>query len=167
MKKIKERYKDVADLWVDIENIFILLYLGLGAYGIAGLRYNGAPIASIFYVSCAIVLVLSLTILHKRAKVFCFGKRYSSAWGIVAAEISRKGNCKNPRARTLAKVTIWVVTVIPIAVMAFMLYYFPFSKLTLNTLVAFLALSLIQLVINKEFRRRFSMDYEKAPEAYK
>ena len=63
--------------------------------------------------------------------------------------------------------TIGVVTVIPIIIMSLMLYYFPFSKTTLNTLVAFLALSLIQLVINREFRRRFSMDYEKAPEAYR
>ena len=167
MKNIKERYKNVADLWVDIENIFILLYLSLGAYGIAGIRYNDAPMASIFYVSCAIVLVIALTVLHKQAKVFCFGKRYSSAWGIVAAELYKKGDCKNPYAPALAKIALGVVTIIPIIAMGFMLIYYPFSRATLNTLVAFLALSIVQFKINKEFRRRFSMDYEKAPEAYK
>jgi|TARA_Y100000310_G_scaffold343078_1_gene449091 hypothetical protein len=167
MKKITERYKDVADLWVDIENIFILIYLGVGAYGMLGLRYNSAPVASIFYISCAIVLVLSLTMLHKTSKGMCFGKRYASAWGIVAAEIYKKGNCKNPRARMLAQLTITVVTAIPIAVMGFLLYYHPFSRSLLNVMVLFLGLTVVQFWINKEFRKRFSMDYEKAPEAYK
>ncbi|MFH1450870.1 MAG: hypothetical protein ABIF92_02725 [archaeon] len=167
MKRIKERYKHVADLWVDIENIFILLYLGLGAYGIAGLKYKGSPIASIIYISSAIVLVISLTYLHKRAKAFCFGKRYSSAWGIVAAELYKTGNCKGPYAPIIAKIAVAIVTFIPILLMSWMLYYFPFSRVTMNILIGFVAMSIVQFVIHKEFSKRFSMDYDEAPEAYK
>ncbi len=157
----------MADLWVDIENIFILFYLGLGAYGISSLRYKGSPIASIVYVSCAIVLVLTLTWLHKNSKVFCFGKRYSSAWGIVAAEIYRTGNCKDPYARIIAKIAVAIVTIVPIGLMGFMLYYYPFSKALMNILILFIAMSLVQFVIHKQFSKRFSMDYNKPPEAFK
>jgi len=167
MKKIQERYKDISDLWVDIENIFILLYLGLGAYGMASIRYKGAPVISIVYISCVIVLVIALTFLHKKAKTFCFGKRYSSAWGIVAAELYQKGNCKNKYAPMIAKSALTIVAIVPIVAMVLMLYYFQFSMTTLNTLVAFLALSIVQFFINREFRKRFSIDYSKAPEAYK
>ena len=167
MKKIRGRYKNIADLWVDVENIFIIIYLGLGAYGMSQLTYKGAPIASIFYISCAIVLVVALTVLHKKAKGFCFGKRYSSAWGIVAAELYKKGDCKNQYAPVLAKIAIVVVMIIPIVAMGLMLFYLPFSTATLNVLVAFLALSILQFVINKQFRKKFSMDYKKAPEAYR
>jgi hypothetical protein len=166
MKKIKERYKNVADLWVDIENLFILIYLGIGAYGMRSLLFRGAPIVSIFYVSCAIVLVMGLTLMHRRASGFCFGKRYASAWGIVAAELYRKGDCKNQIARRLAFITLVVVTALPIFAMGYLLYCC-YTKAILNLFVIFLALSIVQFGINKQFRKKFSMDYSKAPEEYK
>jgi len=164
---MRGRYKNIADLWVDIENIFIIIYMGLGAYGMTGVTYNGAPIASIFYVSCAIVLVVALTYLHKKAKKFCFGKRYSSAWGIVAAELYNKGACGNQYAPAIARITFIVVTIIPIITMTLMLYYNGLAMNLLNILVAFLALTVVEFVINWQFRKRFSIDYKKAPDAYK
>ena len=142
--------------WVIGQNIFFIVYFGVGVTGLWGIQIHGIPILSISYI--VFLVTMLIFILRKTLCTRCsyYGRRCNTGWGLLSSWMFKKRAGSNSIGVKLAGVTWLLVSLIPIIGISYLLVVdFMVSRLTL--LIVFIFLTLINFLIHRESCRKCEM----------
>ena len=130
------------------QNVFFLVYFGIGFLGMLPIRVHGFPILSVFYVFFLAIMLLLVLRKYLCTHCYYYGKRCNTGWGKLSSFMFKKESGNYQLGVKLAGVTWILATLIPIIGMFFALIV-SYSTLRVGLLVLFILLTLINLVIHK------------------
>jgi len=147
-KLYEEGYEEYPRWWVDFENLFYIVYIGIGFVGMLSLQIAGMPLIALFYLACVLVMLGIVLRKHVCTNCYYYGKRCHCGWGILSSKLYKKGACGCNIGWKIAGLTWFLIAAIPIASMALILFL-EWTTQTLNFLLAFIALTIINWVIHR------------------
>ncbi len=130
------------------QNLFFVIYFGLGIIGIWNLKVIEIPIASILY--SLFIIILRVFALRKHIFPHCshYGKRFSTGSGTSAALMLAKDSAHDELGVKLAGITWGVATIAPIIGMIAVLI-FNFEVYLLAIFILFILLTPLNLAMHK------------------
>ena len=121
------------------QNLFFVVYFGLGTAGIWNLKIADIPIVSILYLFFLIIMLIFVLRKHLCTSCYYYDKRCSTDWGKLAAVMFKKNSGNYELGVKLAGVTWGLATVVPIIAMIFILIFnFDFHLLVIFILFVIL-----------------------------
>ncbi len=141
-------YEEYPLKWVIGQNLFFLLYFGIGAAGIWPLAIYRIPVVCILYVIFLILMLVFVLRKHLCTGCYYYGKRCSTGWGLLAAKLYAKDSGNYHLGLKMAGFTWASATLVPLIGMVIVLLM-GFSLTELALLVLFLALTPVNLLLHK------------------
>ena len=131
------------------QNVFLLVYFGIGFLSMLSLQVYGFPILSVFYVFSLAIMLLFVLRKHLCTHCYYYGKRCNTGWGKLSSFMFKKESGNYQLGIKLANITWALAILIPIigSILALVLNY---SLFTLSLLFLFVSLTPINLVIHKK-----------------
>lgn len=130
------------------QNLFLILYFGVGVIGIMPLQIYGFPIISTIYASFLIVMFLFVLRKHLCTCCYYYGKRCNTGWSKLASLMFKKESGNYELGVKLALITWMLATLVPIVGIAGALI-FNYSLRNLIFLVLFVLLTPVNLLSHK------------------
>jgi hypothetical protein len=156
---MKELYKEGFEKYplgyVIGQNIFFLVYFGIGFVGMLPLQIRGFPIISICYALFLVIMLLFVLRKHICTNCYYYGKLCNTGWGRLALMFEKESGNYELGVK-LANVTWMLATLIPIIGIAITLIS-SFSTFRLTLLVLFLFLTPINFIIHKKSCKKCKM----------
>ncbi len=131
------------------QNLFFVIYFGLGIAGMWSLKVLEVPILSVLYAIFLLTMLIFVLRKHLCTNCYYYGKRCSTAWGKLAALMFEKNSGNYELGVKLAGVTWGVAIGLPIIVMVAILI-FNFDVHLLVILVLFVVLTPLNLMMHKQ-----------------
>jgi len=134
--------------FVIAQNLFLLLYFGMGFVGMLSLRLSGVPVFSVAY---AVFLgLMLLVVLRKHLCTHCcyYGKRCATGWGKLSALMFERGSGSYELGVKLAKITWALATAVPVLGISAAYFLTP-SRHILALLLLFLLLTPINFALHR------------------
>lgn len=140
------------------QNIFYIVYFGIGFVGLLPLQIHGFPVVSVFYVLFLATMLLLVLRKHLCTHCYYYGKLCSTGWGELSALMFKKGSGNYQLGIKLAGITWIFATIIPIVgiIGALVLSY---SFLTLIFLILFLLLTPVNFISHKRACEKCKMRF--------
>ncbi len=144
--------------WVIGQNIFFLVYFGIGFIGMLPLKIYGFPIISVLYALFLIIMPLFVLRKHLCTHCYYYGKLCSTGWGRLSALMFKKNSGNYQLVVKLAGITWMLATAIPIVgiILALVLDYSPSN---LIFLILFVLLTPVNFVSHKKACEKCKMRF--------
>ena len=130
------------------QNLFFIIYFGLGTIGMWGLKIMRIPIVSIVYVSFLIIMLIFVLRKHLCTNCYYYGKRCSTGWGKLASIMFKKNSGDYERGVKLAGITWGLVIIVPV-IGTIDILIFNFERYLLAILILFIILTPLNFIIHK------------------
>ena len=140
------------------QNVFLLVYFGIGFLGMLPIQVHGFPILSVLYVFFLAIMLLLVLRKYLCTHCYYYGKRCNTGWGKLSSFMFKKESGNYQLGVKLAGVTWILATLIPIIGMFFALIV-SYSTLRVGLLVLFILLTQINFVIHKKACNRCKMRF--------
>ncbi len=130
------------------QNLFFIVYFGLGTVGVWSLKIKTIPIVSISYILFLVTMIIFVLRKHLCTNCYYYNKRCSTGWGKLAAIMFKKNSGNYKLGVRLAGITWGLATIIPIIGMILILA-FNFKLTILINFSLFLLLTPLNFIIHK------------------
>jgi len=141
---------------VIFQNLFFLLYFGVGFMGMLPIKICGVSIISLFYLLFLIAMLLFILRKHLCTNCYYYGKRCATGWGKLSSLMFKEKSGNYELGIKLAKITWGLATIIPIIAMLLLLVI-SFSGYRLTLLGLFIFLTPINFLLHKNSCKRCKM----------
>ena len=140
------------------QNLFFLVYFGIGCAEMLSLQIHAFPVISILYAFFLVIMLLFVLRKHLCTHCYYYGKRCNTGWGKLSSFMFKKDSGNYQLGIKLAGITWMLATLIPIvgSVLTLVLNY---STFTLSLLVLFVLLTPINFVIHKKACEKCKMRF--------
>ncbi len=130
------------------QNLFFIIYFGLGTIGMWGLKITGIPIVSILYVFFLIIMLIFVLRRHLCTNCYYYDKRCSTGWGDLAAVMFKKNSGNYELGVKLAGITWGLATIAPIiGIIAVLIFNFKIYLLVI--FILFIILTPLNFMMHK------------------
>lgn len=130
------------------QNLFFIIYFGLGTIGMWSLKIMEIPIVSILYDLFLIIMLVFVLRKHLCTNCYYYGKRCSTGWGKLAAVMYKEKSGKYELGVKLAGITWGLATIVPIIGIITILI-FKFELYFLVILILFILLTPLDFMVHK------------------
>lgn len=159
MKKIYEKGLEEYPIATVIgQNLFFLIYFGIGFIGLLPLKLCNIPLISLLYIIFLIVMLLFVLRKHLCTNCYYYGKRCSTNWGKLSSFMFKEKSGNYELGIKLAGIIWGLATLIPVIGIIISLFLnFTIYKLVL--MVLFILLTPINFLLHKNSCKRCKMIY--------
>ncbi len=155
-KSLAEGFETYPLPWVIGQNLFFLIYFGIGFAGMIPLRIRGIPAVSLLYAIFLLVMLVFVLRKHLCTNCYYYGKMCSTGWGKLSALLFDKNSGNYTLGLKLATITWGLATLLPIlGISAALLINFSVTNLIL--LFLFLILTPLNFLIHRQSCRKCKM----------
>ncbi|PKP61617.1 hypothetical protein CVT91_02560 [Candidatus Atribacteria bacterium HGW-Atribacteria-1] len=144
--------------WIIGQNLFMVIYFALGAFGMYFIQFSGIPILSIAYIIFLITMLVFVLRKHICTSCYYYDKLCHCGWGKLSSCLFKKDSGNPELGGKLAGVTWMLATIIPILGMLASLIL-DFSTTVLVVLTIFVVLSGINFVVHKKSCEKCKIRY--------
>ena len=161
---LKEETKTYSGLeryslkWIVGQNLFIMVYFGVGFVGLYSLQIWGYPAVAIAYALFIIIMLAVVLRKHLCTNCYYYGKRCNTGWGLLSSYMFKKHSGNYEFGIKLANIVWGFVAIVPIVGMIISLL-FNFSIIELFLLGLFIILTCINLIIHQKACVRCKMKH--------
>jgi len=156
-KKLYEKgFEEYPITTVITQNLFFLIYFGIGFIGLLPLKLFNIPIISLFYAIFLIVMLLFVLRKHLCTNCYYYGKICSTGWGKLSSLMfkERSGNYK--LGIKLAGITWGLATLIPVVGIIISLIL-NFTIYELGLILLFISLTPVNFILHKNSCKKCKM----------
>ena len=157
-KLYKEGYEKYPLSYVIGQNVFLLVYIGIGFVGMLSIQIQGFPIISTFYALFLVIMLLFVLRKHLCTNCYYYGKRCSTGWGKLSSFIFQKNIGNYGLGIKLANITWMFIALVPtIGITATLILKYSFSNLIL--LILFILFTLVNFITHKKACEKCKMRF--------
>jgi len=158
IKIYEQGLEEYPKSWIVGQNLFMVIYFAIGAFGMYSLQFSGIPILSIAYIIFLITMLVF--VLRKHVCTFCYyyDKWCNTGWGKLSSCLFKNDSGNPELGGKLAGVTWMPATIIPILAMIVSLIL-NFSTTGLGILIIFIILSGMHFMIHKKSCEKCKMRF--------
>jgi len=157
-KLYREGLEEYSVGWVIGQNIFFLVYFGIGFIGMLPLKIYGFPIISVLYALFLIIMFLFILRKHLCTHCYYYGKRCSTGWGKLSAFMFKKNSGNYKLGIKLAGITWMLATLIPVIGILVSLIL-KFSIFSLVIFILFILLTPVNFITHKKACEKCKMRF--------
>jgi len=143
---------------VILQNLFFLVWFGIGFVGMLPLQIFGFPIVSVLYALFLVITLLFVVRKHLCTHCYYYGRMCSTGWGCLSAAMFKKNSGSYQLGVTLAGITWMFATVTPIGGTTLALVI-NFSIVSLLSLIVFILLTPINIISHRNDCRKCKMRF--------
>lgn len=144
---IKDGFESYPLSWVVGQNLFFIIYFGIGFIGMLSLETYGVPSISLIYLLFLFIMLVFVLRKHLCTNCYYYGKRCNTGWGKLASYLFKEKSGDYKLGVKLAGITWMFAAVIPIIGMIFILLI-NFSNYILILLLLFIMLSFLNFLVH-------------------
>ncbi|RKY16366.1 MAG: hypothetical protein DRP63_05515 [Planctomycetota bacterium] len=150
-----ERYPASRVVW---QNLFFVVWFGVGVVGMLPLQVLGFPIVSVLYALFLVITLLFVVRKHLCTHCYYYGRMCSTGWGRLSAAMFKKDSGSYRFGVRFAGITWMFATVTPIigTIVALVIDY---SLLSLLFLIVFILLTPINIISHRNDCRKCKMRF--------
>jgi len=157
MKKLyKAGFEEYPITTVIAQNLFFLIYFGVGVVVMLPLKISGVSIFSLLYAVFLVVMLLFVLRKHLCTNCYYYGKRCATGWGKLSALMFKEKSGNYELGIKLAGITWGLATLIPIIGAAISLIS-NFTLLQFGLLIFFILLTPLNFVLHKNSCKKCKM----------
>ena len=157
MKKLYEDgFEEYPITTVIGQNLFFLIYFGIGFIGMLSLKIFNIPVVSLLYAIFLIIMLLFVLRKHLCTNCYYYGKTCSTGWGKLSSLMFKEKSGNYELGIKLAGITWGLATLIPIIGIIISLIL-NFSVYRLVLLGLFILLTPINFISHKNSCKRCKM----------
>jgi hypothetical protein len=144
--------------WVIGQNIFFLVYFGIGFFGMLPLQIHDFPIVSTLYAFFLAIMLLFVLRKHLCTHCYYYGKRCNTGWGKLSSFLFNKNSGNYQVGVKLAGITWMLATLIPIiGIIGVLILNYSLSNLIL--LILFILLTPANFIRHKKACEKCKMRF--------
>ncbi len=138
------------------QNLFILLYFGVGLTGTLPLKVLGFPVVTIGYVLFLFIMLIFVLRKHLCTNCYYYGKLCGTGWSKLASILFERGSGNYELGVKLASITWMLATLIPI-IGGSLALFLRFSTYQLTLLLTFVLLTPVNFTMHKKMCEKCKM----------
>ncbi len=154
MKKLYENgFEEYPIITVIGQNLFFLIYFGIGFIGMLPLKTFGISLISFLYAIFLVIMLLFVLRKHLCTNCYYYGKRCSTGWGKLSSLMFKEKSGNYELGIKLANITWALATLTPIIGIIISLFI-NFSGYKLALLLLFVVLTPVNFLFHKNSCKR-------------
>ena len=157
MKKLYENgFEEYPIITVIGQNLFFLIYFGIGFIGVLPLKIFGISLISFLYAIFLVIMLLFVLRKHLCTNCYYYGKRCSTGWGKLSSLMFKEKSGNYKLGIKLAGITWGLATLIPIiGIIISLILNFTMYRVVLLGL--FILLTPMNFILHKNSCKRCKM----------
>lgn len=156
-KKLYEKGFEEYPITIEIgQNLFFLIYFGIGFIGLLPLKIFGISLISLLYMIFLVIMLLFVLRKNLCTNCYYYGKRCSTGWGKLSSLMFKEKSGNYKLGIKLAGITWGLATLIPIVgIIISLILKFTMHRLVLLGL--FILLTPLNFILHKNSCKRCKM----------
>ncbi|RLI55425.1 MAG: hypothetical protein DRO93_11945 [Candidatus Thorarchaeota archaeon] len=156
-KKLYEKgFEEYPITTVITQNLFFLIYFGIGFIGLLPLKLFNIPIISLLYAIFLIVMLLFVLRKHLCTNCYYYGKRCSTGWGKLSSLMFKERSGNYESGIKLAGITWGLATLMPVIGIIISLIL-NFTIYELGLILLFISLTPVNFILHKNSCKKCKM----------